>query len=319
MRHPLERHEPSAEFAARLESQLVSEVRRRNLRAQGPAWATWSLAQVLTAAAVVVLASMSVGGAAVVVAYEAQNSQVRDQLLSNVERRAGLARMRLDQAAKEQEAAQRRFEVGLEGSAAVLEKDTAVAGAQAEVDLLALDLEEIRLTGREPRSELSAPRVSGRDFVGERLRVELSVPEKVLVVERQLLEAIEKRVAIGVVGPVDLEVARSRVFDVEASLETIRRKIAIREQFLSGKIAVAETELRVLEAEAEQKTKTLAPKIELARQEVARLTQKADVGLVLAVDVAQATVRRLELETALSKAELDLLLIRRRLSEHREP
>jgi hypothetical protein len=36
------------------------------------------------------------------------------------------------------------------------------------------------------------------------------------------------------------------------------------------------------------------------------------------VDVAVATLRRLELETELIRAEIDLALIRKRLAEHRK-
>lgn len=318
MRDRLEQHEPRAEFAARLESKITHEIRRRNQLALAPQWATWSPVQVLAAAAVVIIASMGLGGAVVASAYEIQNNQTRDQLLSRLEQRADVARQRLELTTTEREAAQRRFEVGMIGSRDVLEKGRAVVEAEAEVALVALDLEEVRLSGREPRHELSAPKVSGRDFVGERLQVELSVPGKVLEVERRLASDVQKRVEIGVFDPVELEVSRSRVLDVEVALDTIRRKIELRKQFLAGKMDSVETELRVLETEAERKTKTLGPKIELARQEVARLEQRAAMGLAQTVDVAEATLRRLELETALSRAELDLALIRRRIRRESE-
>jgi hypothetical protein len=154
----MKQHEPTPEFAGRLESQIVDEMRRRNQQARSPRWAAWSPAQALAAVAAMVIVSAGMGGAAVAVAYEAQNNQVRGQLVSTWEQRADLARQRLEMATRDYESAQRRFEVGLGTTDLVLDKGVAVAEAQAEVDLIALDLEEIRASGREPRSELSAPR-----------------------------------------------------------------------------------------------------------------------------------------------------------------
>ena len=317
MREQSNQHEPTPEFAERLESRIASEVRRRNRQARAPRWAAWSPAQALAAVVVIGLGSAGVGGAAVAGAYEAQNSQARDQLVSAWERRADLARQRLEMAVRAYESAQTRFAVGLGASDAVLEKGIAVADAQAEVDLIALDLAEIRASGREPRPELSAPRVSGRDFVGERLQIQRSMPERALEVVRKVEKDVQIRVAIGTSKPVELEVSASRVLDAEVALETVQEKIRIRERFLAGLMDAVEADLRGLEAEAAQRIKTLGPKVELARQEVGRLEQRRQLGLSASVDVAEATVHRLELETELSKAELDLVVIRKRIQEHR--
>lgn len=317
MREPSNEHEPTPEFAERLESRIASEVRRRNKQARAPRWAAWSPAQALAAVVVIGLGSAGVGGAAVAGAYEAQNSQARDQLVSAWERRADLARQRLEMAVRAYESAQTRFAVGLGASDAVLEKGIAVADAQAEVDLIALDLAEIRASGRPPRPELSAPRVSGRDFVGERLQIQRSMPERALEIVRKVEKDVQIRVAIGTSKPVELEVSASRVLDAEAALETVQEKIRIRERFLAGLVDAVEADLRGLEAEAAQRIKTLGPKVELARQEVERLEQRRQLGLSASVDVAEATVRRLELETELSRAELDLVVIRKRIQEHR--
>jgi len=131
------------------------------------------------------------------------------------------------------------------------------------------------------------------------------------------LNDMQVRVEIGIADPGALDVSRSRVLEVETALETVQRKTRIREQFLGGLISGVEADLRGLEAEAEQRVRTLGPKVEPGRQEVARLEQRFKVGLAASVDVAEANLHRLELETELSKAELDLALIRKRIQEHR--
>ncbi len=314
---PEERHEPSVEFVARLESQIGSEARRRNRDVRAPRWATWSLAQVATAAVVLILVSMGAGAAAVAAAYEVQSNQGRDQLASAYRQRADLARQRLELATSEQKAAEARFNVGMSDVKTVLDKGVAVVTAQAEVNIVQLQLEEIQLSGREPRAELWAPKVSGRDFVTERLRIEMSVPEKTLEVGRKVALDVATRVEIGTLAPMDLEQARTLVQGVESSLKALQRKQAIRQQFVSGRIQAVETELLALEVEAELRTTSLGPQIALAAKEVQRLAQRAEAGVSSLVEVAEAKLRRMELETELSKAELDLALIRRRLAEHR--
>jgi outer membrane protein TolC len=55
----------------------------------------------------------------------------------------------------------------------------------------------------------------------------------------------------------------------------------------------------------------------LARKQAEHVQSKFEVGTAQQVEVAAATLRRLELQTELSKADLDLALIRRRIEEHR--
>jgi outer membrane protein TolC len=317
MQHQEDRHQPSVEFVARLESKIGSEVRRRNRDARTPRWAAWSFAQMASAAAALVVVSMGAGGAAVAAAYEAQSNQSREQLLAAYTQRAELAKQRLDLATTEHKAAETRFNVGMSDVQTLLDQGVAVVTAQAEVNLVQLQLEEIRLSGREPRTELWAPRISGRDFVTERLRIEMTVPEKTLEVARKVAQDNAIRVEIGTLSSVDLDQARTLALSVEATVTALQRKLAIRQQFVSGRIAAAGIELRVLEVEAEQRSAALVPQIAMAVREEARIAQRVDAGVSRTVDLAEAKLRRMQLEMELTKAELDLAQIRRRLAEYR--
>jgi hypothetical protein len=77
------------------------------------------------------------------------------------------------------------------------------------------------------------------------------------------------------------------------------------------------TELRVLEAEADQLKKTLTPKVVLARKDVTHIEELVAIGMAQRVELAEAILRRMELETALSKAELDLAVIQNQIQQHR--
>ena len=312
-----DRHEPNEEFVEKLEWQIGREVRRRNRAANAPRWTTWSPAKAFATVAGLMLISMIIGGAAVAAAYEAQNNQRRDQLKSNFEQRLDLAKRRLAVLTDQVQTTEQRVAVGIANNADLLEARIKVAEADAEVKVIDLQIAEIQLTGQEPRDELSSPLVSGRDFVSLRLRSEMSVPRMSLTLEQTRLQDAQKRFEIGVGDAIAVETARVRMLEVQAALDTFDKKLGIRQKFIKGGIDAVETDLRVLEADAEQVKRMLVPKLALAHKEVALLSSRVETGTAHHVELATATLRRLELETALSKADLDLMLIKGRIDKHR--
>jgi outer membrane protein TolC len=309
-----DKHEPHDGFVERLEWQIAGEVRRRNRPAPVPGWALRSRARLAIAAAALVLVSMGIGGGVVAAAYQAQDNERRDILVANFRQRVDLARQRLDLAAQQARAEEHRMSVGLATPEARFETRVKVAEAETDLKLIALQLEEVRLTGREPLAEISAPLVSGRDFVGERLRIELSLPESMLGLENTRLRDMRTRVEIGVAHPADVHVAEARIEEVRALIESLRKKIDLRQRFLKGEFDAVQADLRVLENEAELRLRSLKPTIELARQDLDRITARVNVGLAAPVELAEVRLRMRELEVQVAKAEVDLLLIRRRLS-----
>jgi hypothetical protein len=309
-----DKHEPDDAFVERLEWQIAGEVRRRNRPAPVPGWALRSRARLAIAAAALVIVSMGIGGGVVAAAYQAQNNERRDILVANFKQRVALARQRLDLATQKARAEEHRMSVGLATPQALFDSRVKVAEAETDLKLITLQLQEVGLTGREPLAEISAPLVSGRDFVGERLRIELSLPESMLALENARLRDTQARVEIGVAIPIDVQVAQARIEEVNALIESLRKKIDLRQKFLKGEFDAVQADLRVLESEAELRLRSLRPKIESARQDVARIAAKVDIGLAQAVQLAEARLRMRELEVEVAKAEVDLLLIRRRLS-----
>jgi DNA-binding XRE family transcriptional regulator len=101
-------------------------------------------------------------------------------------------------------------------------------------------------------------------------------------------------------------------------MEAFRKKLEIRQQFLARKIDAATAELRILEAEAEQHDKALAPKIELARKESQSTAAKVRIGAASTMDQAEAAMRLEELEMERAKADLDLARVRQQLDQHRK-
>jgi len=308
-----ELHEPTNDFIDRLERHVGQEARRRSRRVDAPR--PWWLSAKAVAASMLI--SMAIGGAVVAAAYEAQASGRREQIAAPYAQRLDLAKRKLEVVASELASAERRFSVGMVTESQVLEAGLAVADARAQVQIIELQLAEVQITGTDYRDELSAPLVSRRDFVTERLVAASSVPEQALAHAKKLADRVQRRVEIGTSAPIDLEVVRTRITELTMTMNAFQRKADIRRQFLAGKMDKIETELRVLEAEADQQVNTLQPKLTLARQELAQLASRFETGTVNQEAVALAKLRVLELELAMSKANLDLTVVRRRIQEHR--
>src|SRR5262245_36165112 len=101
-------HEPSHEFIDRLERQVGREVTRRRMSASGRP----RLVSVLRTAALVVV-SMAIGAAVVASAYQVQDNQRRDEVMTAAKQRADLAQQRVAAAADLVRRAEREVRVGL--------------------------------------------------------------------------------------------------------------------------------------------------------------------------------------------------------------
>jgi outer membrane protein TolC len=310
-------HEPDDQFTARLDEQIRRDIRRRHRAAAGLPWMLRSRRALALAAAGLMLISMGVGAAVVAAAYEAQDSELRGQLTRNYTQRADLAKQRFALVSDEVREVERRLSVGAADNQAVGEARLKMADAEAQVRIAQLLLQEVAITGRDPRSELSAPRVGGRDFVGERLRVEMSVPERALAIEQARLRDLQARVEIGVGTLADLAVSQVRVAEIELALQAFKARLEIRQKFLSGGVDAVETDLRGLEAGSDRERRTLQRRIELAKTQLQTVQSRVEVGLATNVELTEAQLKLQELSTDLVRVDLDLAIIRRKIQDHR--
>jgi len=314
MREPHEsqdaRHEPREPFVRRLEALIRAEVRRPGLVGWTP---RLSRPAFVLAAVALVLVSMAIGGGAVAMAYQVQRSDLRDRLVAAYEQRVALASQRAALAAGQRTMIEQRVSIGIENQEALLDARQDVADAEAQLQSLELQLAEVRLTSREPLDAVSAPLVSGRDFVSERWRVELSVPQAAVERERRRLRAAEVRFDVGLAQADDVALAGVRLIEVETAIETIERKLAIRQAFLAGGMNAALAGLRVLEAEAEQRRTTLARRIDFGSRQMKDNEIRVEIGTLSPIDLAGERLRLQELQLAMTKAEYDLALIREQI------
>jgi hypothetical protein len=308
------KHEPSDDFVARLESRVTAEVRRRSQVPSGFRWLPASPVRRAAALAAIVLVSMAAGGAAVDAAYRAQNNERRDLLVSLYQQRLEIAKQGLTLAEAEFDRVRRREAAGAATRIQVMDSRLARAQALSAVRVAELQLEEVRLSGAEPVFTLSAPRVGGRDFVTARLTTEMDAARETLLAADAVLQDASRRVEIGIALPVDREVARARVLEAMSAAQLIERKLSLRSTFLSGRHDATQTDLLGFEAEATERLESLRPRIDLARREVVLVESRIKKGLSEAVELAQVRLKVMTMESELARAELELALIRKKLS-----
>jgi hypothetical protein len=305
-------HQPREAFVSQLEDRLRAELRRREPD-PGFGWMPRSRLAMAFGVALIVVVSMAAGGGAVAAAYEARLGEQRDALVSTLQQRAAIAQKQLELVRGQMDHVQQRIEVGMEKPHALLDARLKVKKAETELKLIELEIAEVQATGREPRHAVSSPVVSGRDFVIERWRAELALPASALEVQRQRLEQARGRLEIGMAEPKELDEISMHIVELDAAAKAIERKIAIRQSYLMGGMTAAVADLRGLEAETEQRRSALAQRIELSRRQIADLRANVEVGTADPFRVAEAELRLQELQLELTKADYDLLLIRKQL------
>jgi hypothetical protein len=308
-------HEPREAFVTQLEDRLRAQLDRQRLAPPAPGWMPRSRLGLALATAAVIVVSMAIGGGVVAAAYESRQNELRDMLVGTYQQRVAIAARRLDMARQQLREAEERLAVGIEGQAAVADARLKVSEAEAELRIIELDLAEVRATGREPMKTVSAPLVSGRDFVLERWQVEMSVPAAALDLARRDAQAAQTRFDVGLANTVEVEAAGARQIELESAIQLAQQRIGLRRAFLKGGITAAVADLRVLEVETEQRRSTLARRIDFARRQLNDLKLRVEIGTLSPLEVAEAEVRLQELQLALTKANYELMLIRRQLGK----
>ncbi len=313
-------HEPNDEFIARLEGVVVAEARRRAEAPYRAPWAVWLLQSPLrtaTVAVVLTVGSMAIGGGLVAAAYESQTGEQRDSLLASYSQKASIAQQRLSLARTALANAQQRVSIGVEGQDSVIDAEFKVWEAETQIRAVNLQIEEIRATGREPLRTVSAPLVSGRDFVTEGWRIEMTTPQQALEGAQYALASAQKRASVGLGSDTDIEAARSRVVELQATITGIQKRLEIRQRFVKHEVDAALADLLMLENDARQRLLVLQPRIEFARVTVNNIQKKVAVGMAQQLDVAQAQVTLQELQLEATKANVDLAVVQRQIQQYR--
>jgi outer membrane protein TolC len=302
-----DKHEPDPRFVDNLEWQLKRELRRNRAST-----ATRQIYRVLKIAALM-LGSVALGAAAMGASQQLQESWRRELLEARLEVRLQLAQQRFETQRDAIELTRGRVEQGVVSGRELMFVELQIAQAEADVTVIALELEEIRSTGREPLGELSSPLVDGRDFVSEKINARMQVARERLDVVQRSRERTRQQVDLGVVTERELRAQDLSMLEAEQHLEILDAQLEIRRSYLDSEISAVEAELKLLELEAQSQVILLEQRLEHVELDLGRLLAMIELGVVHQAEALQMTSHLEETEAELRLAQEELDIVRREL------
>ena len=294
-------HDVRPEFRAHLEWQIQSAMRRET-RFGEPVKTGHPK---LRAAAMLVLA-MAVGGIAVGASAELQDARERQAVLDGTQSELKLVRLRVELARADFEQTRQRFELGTVGRETLQAAERELRAQESALARLQLDIEETQLSSSSPRNELQAPLVSGRDFVRERLMLEVREAQRQLAAAEQAMQQARQRVEVGMAPQANVVTAELEVAEARALLKQLQGTIELRERAVRGGLKTEEIAALQRRMELTLHRDRLRREIELARTRIDDVQRQFAVGMASQLDLKRAEVELLERETELQRVQREL-------------
>jgi len=293
------RIEPDPQFVDRLEWQLASEFRRRELLKPAPGRiAVPRSVAVLSIAAGVLLLGVAATKAADLIKDSWRKRIEIARLETEVKIKTALLALMKDRSAQ----ADNRSSLGLVGEDEALDAKSGAESASAALEKSVLDLEEARESGETPRNELYAPLVGGRDFVGERLEIDKKMLQAELGRRLDRSEQhLRHQVELGLMPKSALTEFEAARTVQEAAIGDLENRLGLRKKFLAGEISAAGLEVQTRMGAAEKDLREARMVIKALRPRLENMRAQAAVGLVAADEVKGL---ELGLDTAQAKADL---------------
>jgi outer membrane protein TolC len=304
MKGPNGSQEITPEFRAHLEWQIESALRRRT-RFVAPVGGVMPRLR----AAVVVISALAAGGIVVAASGELQEARQRDLLIETARSEEALLRLRLDLARADYEDARRRFETGTAGRDSIETAERHLRAMETALKRIRLDIEEIQSTSEAPRDDLQAPLVGQRDFVGERLKLELDTAQQTLAAAERAVTQAEQRVKVGTAPRAAQLQAEAELAEARARMQQLRATLDLRERSLKGDVRVEELALAVRRMELTLQRDRLRRELEIARARVDEVRRLVEIGQATQLELKRAEVELLERELGLKRVGQELEMI----------
>jgi len=301
-------HDPNPEFLSHLEWQVRSALRREERFSRPARHSNGGTMKIAS----LILFSALLGAGGVVVKEEVQEARAQEVIVARLLGEIRLASMELELAGTQFDEVHRRYQAGVLGEEDLLSARMVVSQAETSLARLQLDLDEVRSSGREPRNELSAPLVGGRDFVTERLALQESVASQRTELARSRFARVQELVDAGIVHSIESAQTLLAVTESEAQEEEIRGRMDARRRFLDGSLTGAE-------ADAEAELSVTRIQVEVTRQALdeahlryQQLEDRVELGVVRDTELQLARLDIMRLETRLEFLEVKRLTLDRK-------
>jgi hypothetical protein len=301
-----EQHEPTEEFVSNLEWQLRTTLTRGN-RFSGP---VRSRSGGRMNVVVLVLASALLGAGGVVVKDEVQESKAQEVLEAKVDAELKMAALELDFLERRLQEIGTQYQVGLIGEEPFLSARAEVSEAEGRVVRLQLDLEEVRVSGKEPQNQMSAPLFDGRDFVSERLALEVSAAQARVRLAQLRLGRIQELHRIGAISMREVTQGVLAHQEAETRVTGLQERLDLRQRFLDEELTGEEAEVYLELSETEAEVDLLRMALQDAGVRYQEIEKRAGMGVVHESELTRARLDLMQLQTQLEFLEIKLQALR---------
>jgi outer membrane protein TolC len=292
-------HQPTAEFRDYLEHEITREFRHHR-----------SFARLrLTAVVMGTIAAVTTAGLA---SAQIRQGAQRDSLLETALSDMSLLGLRLEMTKKRLEDVTARFRVGAVGPTALAEAESELRQMEAMAARTKLNVDEIRASSLPPRDDLNAPRVGDRDFVMERLKIDLFLAQQRLTAAEQALAESERQSRVGTVSDLAVVDAGLKVIKERAALGTLAERQKLRKEFIEQGTAGEQLNRRFQHAQVRFDAFVAQETVNVLRRRLDAVQKQHAVGTASELELLRA-------EYELKEKEYELQMLARQLRELAKP
>jgi hypothetical protein len=184
-----------------------------------------------------------------------------------------------------------------------------VVKAALDLDKSLLNLDEVKASGVAPRDELYAPVLGGRDFVCERLKIQIRGDEGDLELLGSRLDRSKRMVEVGIVPVGDLDLIQAEIAARMAMIDETRKRIDLRKRYVAGEVSVQEVEIGDRMAVAEKNLRQAQTKVDSLMKQMERSQAQEALGMISPTETSQLryALDAAQAELKLAALEVDVL------------
>ena len=281
---------PSPDFRAQLEWEITRSFRRESRlgahrRERRQRWMR---------AAGVVLVCAAVGATAGIASAQVRDYSRRDSLLEAARADLMLAKIRLDLARAEFDTATKRQSIGAVDAATVTSAEAELRSMEALAARTQLNIDEIQASSVPPRDELNAPLVGGRDFVKDRIQLDLVAAQQQLNAAERAVAQVTERVRIGAVSDVSLHEAQLAMELARGTLAILAERLTLRREFIEKALSADQIAIRLESAQVREDMRIGQQSLDLAKERVKVIERQRNAGAASDLDLMRARVEERE-------------------------
>ena len=195
---------------------------------------------------------------------------------------------------------------------ALAEAESELRQMEAMAARATLNVEEIRASSLPVRDDLNAPPVNGRDFVTERVQIDLFVAQQRLTAAEKIQAEAERQSRVGTVSEFALLEAGLKVIRERATLGMLAERRKLRKEFVDQGTALDQLNRRFQQAQVRFDAHVAQETVNVMRRRLEAVQKQHAVGSASELEVLRA-------QYELKEKEFELQVLARQLRELSKP